>query len=283
MVAAHFPKGASKRVCCPDCSVFDAQQAFMARIHVVLKHNPWSWCLLMFEPHQQLNVIHVWLLNSSAARMPSHARTLATHVYKQPPLPHTRTDHPSGDCRLKVTGAAQRPHMLAVLTPSTPRVSSVQFIPDRPAPERQQFCYRMHAHARAHAKVPSSNCWGSDLETSMWVSAALCLCGPAGLLLNWGHSPCEVHQLFVWVFNSARFPLLSQTVESVAVASCWSEWDRPQNENQACGHPQHPEASVTYLTSSTQTRWSSIDLTEWRKTLINFPFTWLPNQIEINA
>lgn len=49
--------------------------------------------------------------------------------------------------------------------------------------------------------------------------------------------------------------------KSVPIPICRSDCGL-QNESQTCGDPQHPEASVTYLTSFTQTRPSTTDLTE---------------------
>lgn len=77
------------------------------------------------------------------------------------------------------------------------------------------------------------------------------------------------------VFYSAHFLLLSQIMESVPIPPCWSGWVGYRMRSRPVVI--HSILRLPWLTNSTQAGGSTTDVTEWRKTQINFLFTSQPN------
>lgn len=114
-----------------------------------------------------------------------------------------------------------------------------------------------------NARVTKSHQPGSAQSTTGTPSLSALRCSrPAAKLRR-----CKAHQLLVCVFNFAHFHFSGKHPRAMLLVRL----SRQQNEGLVCGDPQHPEAPLTYLTSLTQTRWSTSHLTEWIKTQINSP------------
>lgn len=118
----------------------------------------------MFKPHKTVTS-EVWLCATARPRChPMYNPIQHTHLQQQP---HTHVQ--CWDCRLKLTGTAQRQHMLAVLIPSAPYVFAAFYLYQvdlhhRGRAQRQQVCCQRYLQGRT--KVTSSNfCWCESLNS----------------------------------------------------------------------------------------------------------------------
>ena len=273
------------------------------RCYCILVHSkmPFSNCctrsiqsLNLYPKRRSITIMILMFKSMVPTRVQANQTCSCTG--KKPQL-HTRTDLPSRDCRLKLTGTAQRQHMLAVRTPLAPFVSSALFIPDCLASQTQSTKQQVsQSYSQGHTKVALSKFWWCEPENSLLeclvvkraavFEQAGFVCWRLVLLSSW--TTAKLRQIDSTSALCLGFwfrRLLSPHKNSVKRShpTLLVRLTGMQNESQACGDPQHPEASMTYRTSSPQTWQSATDLTEWRRTLINFLFTRLPNQTEMDT